>query len=125
MNFYEILRIPIEADADMIRTAFRKLARQYHPDAGDGSSSERFREAAEAYETLTDPVRRQAYNKTLSRRSGTPIPVRVERYAPHVEPMRPTSAPVDFLGASRSTIEFSLLIEGLLDSLVDDFFFDW
>jgi DnaJ-class molecular chaperone len=48
----------------MIRTAFRTLARRYHPDAGSGSSAQRFREVVEAYETLSDPIQRRRYDET-------------------------------------------------------------
>jgi curved DNA-binding protein CbpA len=63
MNFYIVLGLPTTADA--IRTAFRTLARRYHRDAGAGSSAHRFREVVEAYETLSDPIRRRRYDETL------------------------------------------------------------
>jgi curved DNA-binding protein CbpA len=124
MNFYEVLRIPIEADAEMIRTAFRRLARQYHPDTGDGSSSERFREVAEAYETLADPVRRRAYNQVLFR-SATQIPVRVERVHIRAEPLRTPRAPFNSFASSRATSEFTHVIDQLFSSFMEDSFFDW
>jgi curved DNA-binding protein CbpA len=65
MDYYVILGIPRSADAGSIRTAFRGLVRQYHPDAGAGSSAQRFREIVEAYETLSDPDRRRHYDATL------------------------------------------------------------
>src|SRR3954471_23291973 len=65
MNYYIILGVPTTADAEAIRTAFRTLARRYHPDAGSGSSAPRFREVVEAYETLSDPIRRRRYDETL------------------------------------------------------------
>src|SRR3954463_8792334 len=66
MNYYLVLDVPATADADTIRTAFRTLARRYHPDAGSGSSAQRFREVVEAYETLSDPIRRRRYDETLN-----------------------------------------------------------
>ncbi len=67
-----------------MRRAFRKLAKRYHPDAGEGSSPARFREIAEAYETLGDPDRRRAYDRSLRPRMRVPV-----------EPMtaRPAGAP--------------------------------
>jgi len=62
MDFYGILGIPKDADQDTIRSAYRILARRYHPDRGAGSSTEKFRQVAEAYETLIDPGRRQGYD---------------------------------------------------------------
>ena len=62
MDFYGILGIPKDADQETIRSAYRILARRYHPDRGAGSSTEKFRQVAEAYETLIDPGRRQGYD---------------------------------------------------------------
>jgi curved DNA-binding protein CbpA len=65
MNHYLVLGVPRTASAGAIRTAFRGLARRYHPDAGAGSSEQRFREIVEAYETLSDPERRREYDAGL------------------------------------------------------------
>jgi DnaJ-class molecular chaperone len=62
MDFYGILGIPKDADQETIRSAYRILASRYHPDRGAGSSTEKFRQVAEAYETLIDPSRRQGYD---------------------------------------------------------------
>lgn len=85
MSYYTVLGVPETADASTIHNAFRALARQYHPDAGEGSSPVRFREIVEAYETLSDPGRRRAYHRTL--RPASPIPVRVTRDDVFVEPL--------------------------------------
>jgi curved DNA-binding protein CbpA len=65
MNYYLILGVPRSASVGAIRTAFRGLVRRYHPDAGAGSSEQRFREIVEAYETLSDPKRRREYDASL------------------------------------------------------------
>ncbi len=52
MNYYVVLGIAEDADVDTIRSAFRALARRYHPDAGPGSSTVEFQRVLEAYETL-------------------------------------------------------------------------
>ena len=65
MNYYVVLGIAQDADSDAIRSAFRALARRYHPDAGAGSSTDEFRRALEAYETLSDPDRRRLYDRDL------------------------------------------------------------
>ena len=73
MDFYTILEVDSRADAEAIRAAYRSLARRYHPDAGDGSSSEKFRQITEAYETLSDPQRRAAYDRSREpRRTADP-----------------------------------------------------
>lgn len=67
MTHYAVLGIAENADAEAIHDAYRARARQYHPDAGEGSSAGKFREVAEAYETLSDPTRRQLYDAALAR----------------------------------------------------------
>ena len=64
-DYYEILGIARDADADTIKKAYRKLALQYHPDRNNGAkdAEERFKEATEAYEVLRDPQKRGAYDR--------------------------------------------------------------
>src|SRR3954465_14820466 len=64
-DYYEILAIARDADADTIKKAYRKLALQYHPDknAGAKESEELFKECTEAYEVLRDPDKRAAYDR--------------------------------------------------------------
>jgi curved DNA-binding protein CbpA len=79
-DLYKLLGVPRESSQDDIRNAHRKLARKYHPDAnpGDQSAEERFKEIQQAYEILSDPERRQEYDRKLSassrRGSGGPRP---------------------------------------------------
>ena len=64
-DYYEVLGIPRDADARAIKSAYRKLAMKYHPDrnAGDTAAEEQFKEAAEAYEVLSDLQKRQLYDR--------------------------------------------------------------
>lgn len=73
MNYYVVLGIAENADGDTIRSAFRALARQYHPDAGAGSSPAEFQRAREAYETLGDPERRRLYDRQLRASRVPPV----------------------------------------------------
>jgi molecular chaperone DnaJ len=63
-DYYEVLGIQRSASADDIRSAFRKLARQYHPDVNKASDAEeRFKEINEAYAVLSDTEKRAAYDR--------------------------------------------------------------
>jgi molecular chaperone DnaJ len=64
-DFYEILGVSKTASADEIKKAYRKVAMQYHPDRnpGDKSSEDKFKEAAEAYEILSDGDKRSQYDR--------------------------------------------------------------
>lgn len=65
---YEILGISPTATADAIKAAYRKRAAQYHPDKNPSAdASVRFREIQEAYEVLSDPARRKAYDEYRQR----------------------------------------------------------
>lgn len=62
-DYYKILGVPRSATADEIKRAYRKLARQYHPDKNKAASAEeRFKEINEAHEVLSDPQKRKAYD---------------------------------------------------------------
>jgi molecular chaperone DnaJ len=63
-DYYEILGVPRDADERAIKSAFRKLARELHPDVSDHPDAhERFREAAEAYEVLSKSETRELYDR--------------------------------------------------------------
>jgi molecular chaperone DnaJ len=63
-DYYEILGVSRDTSEDEIKKAYRRLALQYHPDRNPGSkeAEEKFKEAAEAYEVLRDPQKRQLYD---------------------------------------------------------------
>jgi curved DNA-binding protein len=64
-NLYESMGVARDADAETIRKAYRKLARQYHPDLnpGDTAAEERFKEISQAYAVLSEPEKRSQYDE--------------------------------------------------------------
>ena len=63
-DLYDLLGVTRDADADAVKKAYRKLARQYHPDVNDDpATQEMFKEVSRAYEVLSDPQKRAAYDR--------------------------------------------------------------
>lgn len=63
-DYYDILGVRRDASADQIKSAYRKLARKYHPDVNKAPDAvEKFKEATEAYEVLSDPQKRGLYDQ--------------------------------------------------------------
>src|SRR3954453_5186501 len=74
-DLYGTLGVSKTASQDEIKKAYRKLARQHHPDAnpGDAASEERFKEVQQAYDVLSDPGKRTQYDRFGSA-NGRPGP---------------------------------------------------
>ena len=63
-DLYDLLGVPRDADGDAIKKAYRRLARQLHPDVNpDPETQEKFKEVSRAYEVLSDPQKRAAYDR--------------------------------------------------------------
>src|SRR5512138_2793029 len=63
-DYYEVLGVPKTASTEDLKSAFRRLARQYHPDVNKSpDAEERFKEINEAYAVLSDPDKRAAYDR--------------------------------------------------------------
>ena len=64
-DYYDVLGVSRDADEQVLKTAYRKLAHQYHPDKNQGSkdAEEKFKEASEAYQILSDPDKRARYDR--------------------------------------------------------------
>lgn len=71
-SYYDILGVPKNATQEEIKKAYRKLARQYHPDLnpGDAAAAEKFKEISEAYEVLGDEKKRSEYDNPASSFGG-------------------------------------------------------
>src|ERR1700751_4204878 len=88
-SYYAVLHVPEAADPAAIRHAYRTLVRRFHPDTGVGSSAEKFREVAEAYDVLSDPQRRRDHDMDRAR-SRSHSRVRPEPLIPETpEPLIP------------------------------------
>lgn len=126
MNYYVVLGIAEDADSGTIRSAFRALARRYHPDAGPGSSTLEFQRAHEAYETLSDPERRRLHDRNLTASRVRPMVVAEpmdSRFA--VESLFTARQVSIGLPSTRVTITRSLLIDELFDELFSSMSDDW
>ncbi len=73
-DFYAILGVPKDVSAADLKKAYRKLARQYHPDSnpGDAKAEARFKEISEAHAVLSDPEQRQEYDQLRAMGAGAP-----------------------------------------------------
>jgi molecular chaperone DnaJ len=75
-DFYKVLGVPKDADQAQIKKAYRKLARENHPDSkpGDKAAEDRFKEVAEAYDVVGDPAKRKQYDEMRSMFAGGGFP---------------------------------------------------
>ena len=91
VEFYKLLNIPRTASLNEIKSAYRQLAKELHPDINQGSEAKtaRFRDIASAYEILSNVESRSKYDRSL----GAPEVRRVSnrRYNPPPRPGHPTS----------------------------------
>lgn len=105
-DYYIILGVDRSADAGQIKHAYRRIAKQLHPDRFSPSAdAERFMEAKEAYDTLVDAERRRRYDDELTRRESAP---------------RRAAAPPIVRERRRRRWEFERR-----EALVDEFFEGW
>jgi DnaJ-class molecular chaperone len=119
-SYFAILGISSGATADEIRSAYRRLAKEFHPDHYSGGS-ERFQDIQEAYSVLGNGRRRRAYEQNI--RKVSPIePFRRTDY-PEPEPLIPEQGPVDLGEVSpvRSFQSFSPSFDEIFDWLWGNF----
>lgn len=88
LNYYQVLGVPPSADPRTIRDAYLALVRRLHPDRVGPAGTARFQEITEAYETLSDPAKRRAYDLVC----GHAVPV--HRQASEAIHTRPRAEPL-------------------------------
>jgi curved DNA-binding protein CbpA len=101
-SYYRILGVPREESAANIRSAYHRLAQQYHPDRAGPEGKLAFQEVNEAYNTLCDPEKRAEYDAKLSRRSQRQGPRRSRRSPPPRSSSPPYPSPPPRAAAERS-----------------------
>ncbi len=119
-SYFAILGISPDATLAEIRSAYRRLAKEFHPDHYTGSSK-RFRDIQEAYSVLGNSRRRREYEHTI-RRFRSKRPLRTSGY-PEPEPLIPEEEPVDIGDVSpvRSFQSFSPSFDEIFDWLWNNF----
>ncbi len=120
-SYFAILEVTSGATPYEVHSAYRRLAKEYHPDHYEGGS-DRFRQIQEAYSVLGDPSRRKDYEKRLSEK----VPVRKAPWPmPHAEPepLIPEQAAVDLgeISPVRSFERFAPSFDEIFDWLWDNF----
>ena len=120
-SYFTILEVTSGATAHEVHSAYRRLAKEYHPDHYEGGS-DHFRQIQEAYSVLGDPDRRKDYEKTLSeevrvRKSPGPMP------HTRPEPLIPEQQAVDLgeISPVRSFERFTPSVDEIFDWLWDNF----
>jgi len=122
-NYYAILGLTFHATEDEIRDAYRRLAKEFHPDHY-GGDRQTFLDIQEAYSTLSVPSRKRAYDANIARR-----PVRSYRspgpygLAPEPEPLMPEGRPADIgdISLVRSFQTFTPSFDEIFDRLWSNF----
>jgi curved DNA-binding protein CbpA len=124
-NHDRTLGVSPDVDEKGIRSAYRNLAKRYHPDAGDGSSAEAFRAIQDAYDVLSDPVKRREYDRECLARGPQPLhyafrPAGVEWPVNHIDLRdlgRPGVPPTVRSGFRNPFEESDRLLQSLLEKL--------
>jgi DnaJ-class molecular chaperone len=113
-NYYELLGVSPDASRQEIHSAYRRLARHYHPDLNaEGDAGARFNELSDAYEVLHDPGRRARYDRSraaASRSTAQQVPVfsaeRPRRDVPRFLDEQPVRLGVHFGRRPRVRVQF-------------------
>lgn len=117
-DYYAILKIEVSAEAEEIKTAFRKMALKYHPDRNKSADAvDQFNQIQKAYEVLSDPARRRIYDQKLDLSQHTGIPVQDIEVDPFL-----MSAPIEMtLGKQHVKLGEPFTLSFRCPSLVEQF----
>lgn len=126
-NYYIILGIPTDSSQADIKSAYRRLAKEFHPDYYGESSP--FLNIQEAYSVLSDPIQRRKYDNTMqgegkSRTQPVHVePLREATYSREAEPLIPQNAPTHPTGLSpvRSFHSYQPSLDSLIDRWLRNF----
>lgn len=127
---YKMLGLSHSAGQREIRAAYRSLAKKYHPDAGEGSSAERFRDVQDAYEILSNAERRRDYDRNSASELQIPVHRAKMHYSrsthidlrDYADPLtRVHSEPINFRSSFRSEVRDTNPWEELLRFFFEDF----
>jgi DnaJ-class molecular chaperone len=119
-SYFVILGVSPSATADEIKSAYRRLAKEFHPDRYTGENKT-FREIQEAYSVLGNARKRQEYEQRISKK---PVQTSVKRmYHPEPEPLIPEQGPIDIgeISPIRSFHRFSPSFDEIFDWLWQNF----
>lgn len=95
-TYYDLLGVAPDAPTATIRDAYRRAARAHHPDRVGDTSAARMAEINQAWNTLSDPVRRRRYDRSLGEPETAPEPTRTTTTV--LEPLPPARVPWRMLG---------------------------
>lgn len=123
-SYFVILGVTSTATADEVRSAYRRLAKEYHPDHFDGDSGV-FRQIQEAYATLANPQRRAEYEQSLRRSSVKLGRMKASGTYPEPEPLIPeqqhTDLSLEEISPVRSFQTFTPSLDEVFDWLWQNF----
>jgi len=125
-NYYIVLGISPDANQQDIKSAYRQLVKELHPDHY-GEDSQPFREIQQAYSVLSDPERKRAHDAELQRRRGSEVIVEVKSGAgtrrPPIEPIEHVRRPgIEEVFVNRSFETYSPSYNEIIDRLRSNFF---
>lgn len=121
-NHYKTLELPVSASAAEIKKAYRRLARHYHPDKNDDEerATRFFQEIQAAYEVLSDPARRKAYDRTLLQDGGYITSVKDEAHNPELI-VRQTKSLLQYLNTmDQRALNYDALTDFILGIISSD-----